>query len=120
MDFGSKIKNFQLMVSISLKCFKTACFMLLKCLIRVSDSLNVFLVCNLAFLLFYLIVVVCMQELDKQIVDYTSTYVPDDQLEWSLVLEEIKSFIKADGIVSVLHADSNTIVLSHRYTTLPL
>jgi len=56
-----------------------------------------------------------LQELDKQIVDYTSTYEPDDQLEWSLVLEEIKSFIKADGIVSVLHADSNTIVLSHRY-----
>lgn len=54
------------------------------------------------------------QELDKQIVDYTSTYEPDDQLEWSLVLEEIKSFIKADGIVNVLHADSNTIVLSHR------
>lgn len=55
-----------------------------------------------------------VMELDKQIVDYTSTYEPDDQLEWSLVLEEIKSFIKADGIVSVLHADSNTIVLSHR------
>ncbi|PSN33551.1 Protein SCAI [Blattella germanica] len=57
-------------------------------------------------------------ELDKQIVDYTSTYEPDDQLEWSLVLEEIKSFIKADGIVSVLHADSNTIVLSHRLSPL--
>ncbi|XP_034232212.1 protein SCAI [Thrips palmi] len=53
-------------------------------------------------------------ELDKQIVDYTSTYEPDDQLEWSLVLEEIKSFIKADGIVNVIHADSNTVVLSHR------
>ncbi|KAJ8866266.1 hypothetical protein PR048_032109 [Dryococelus australis] len=53
-------------------------------------------------------------ELDNQISDYTSTYEPDDQLEWSLVLEEIKSFIKADEVVSVLHADSNTIVLSHR------
>lgn len=59
--------------------------------------------------------VVFLQELDKQIVDYTSTYEPDDQLEWSLVLEEIKSFIKADGIVNVIHADSNTVVLSHRY-----
>ncbi|KDR18298.1 Protein SCAI [Zootermopsis nevadensis] len=59
-----------------------------------------------------------VMELDKQIVDYTSTYEPDDQLEWSLVLEEIKSFIKADGIVSVLHADSNTIVLSHRLSPL--
>ncbi|KAK6628651.1 hypothetical protein RUM43_002466 [Polyplax serrata] len=55
-----------------------------------------------------------VMELDKQIADYTSTYEPDDQLEWTLVLEEIKSFIKADGLVSVLHADSNTIVLSHR------
>ena len=55
-----------------------------------------------------------VMELDKQIADYTSTYEPDDQLEWTLVLEEIKSFIKADGLVSVLHADSNAIVLSHR------
>lgn len=53
-------------------------------------------------------------ELDKQIADYTSTYEPDDQIEWSLVLEEIKSFIKADAMISVLHADSNPIVLSHR------
>ncbi|XP_046997506.1 protein SCAI isoform X1 [Schistocerca americana] len=59
-----------------------------------------------------------VMELDKQIIDYTSTYEPDDQLEWSLVLEEIKSFIKADGVVSVLHADSNTIVLSHRLSPL--
>nr|CAD7569492.1 unnamed protein product [Timema californicum] len=59
-----------------------------------------------------------ISELDNQIADYTSTYEPDDQLEWSLVLEEIKSFIKADGVVSVLHADSNTIVLSHRLSPL--
>jgi hypothetical protein len=31
------------------------------------------------------------------------------------VLDEIKGFIKADAAVSVLHADSNPIVLSHRY-----
>ncbi|XP_063227251.1 protein SCAI isoform X2 [Bacillus rossius redtenbacheri] len=59
-----------------------------------------------------------VMELDNQISDYTSTYEPDDQLEWSLVLEEIKSFIKADEVVSVLHADSNTIVLSHRLSPL--
>ncbi|XP_065352751.1 protein SCAI isoform X2 [Cloeon dipterum] len=57
-------------------------------------------------------------ELDKQIVDYTSTYEPDDQLEWSLVLEEIKSFIKSDSVISVLHADSNPIILSHRLSPL--
>ena len=37
------------------------------------------------------------------------------QLEWSLVLGEVKSFIEADGVVNVLDSDSNSIVLSHRY-----
>lgn len=41
-------------------------------------------------------------------------YEPEDQLEWSLVLEEIKGFIKAEAAVAVLHADSNPIVLSYR------
>ena len=41
-------------------------------------------------------------------------YEPDDQLEWSLVLGEIKAFIEADNGVNVLDMDSNTIVLSHR------
>lgn len=75
-------------------------------------------------------------ELERQIQEYTSTYVaprstrrlsqvlihnafsrsyePEDALEWALVLDEIKGFIKADAAVSVLHADSNPIVLSHR------
>ena len=34
-----------------------------------------------------------VRELAKHIEDYSSTYEPDDQLEWSLVLSEIKSFI---------------------------
>ncbi|XP_050538417.1 protein SCAI [Daktulosphaira vitifoliae] len=59
-----------------------------------------------------------LAELDKQIVDYTSTYEPDDQLEWSLVLEEIKTFVKADSIVNVLHADQSNVTLSHRLTPL--
>ncbi|KAM7355738.1 protein SCAI isoform 1-T1 [Cochliomyia hominivorax] len=52
-------------------------------------------------------------ELEKQIQEYTTTYEPEDHLEWSLVLEEIKGFIKAEAAVAVLHADSNPIVLSH-------
>ncbi|KAL5293007.1 SCAI family protein [Megaselia abdita] len=52
-------------------------------------------------------------ELEKQIQEYTATYEPEDQLEWSLVLEEIKGFIKAEAAVAVLHADSNPIILSH-------
>lgn len=53
-------------------------------------------------------------ELDRHIADYTSTYEPDDQIEWSLVLDEIKAFIQSDSLVQVLHADTNPIVLSHR------
>ncbi|EDS25677.1 conserved hypothetical protein [Culex quinquefasciatus] len=52
-------------------------------------------------------------ELERQIQEYTSTYEPEDQLEWSLVLDEIKGFIKAEAAVAVLHADTNPIVLSH-------
>ncbi|XP_065214251.1 protein SCAI [Planococcus citri] len=57
-----------------------------------------------------------LHELDMHIVDYTSTYEPDDQMEWSVVLQEIKSFVAADTVVNILHADQNTIVLSHRLT----
>jgi Protein SCAI len=46
--------------------------------------------------------------------NFHCSYEPEDALEWALVLDEIKGFIKADAAVSVLHADSNPIVLSHR------
>ena len=55
------------------------------------------------------------QELSKYVDEYTTTYEPDDQLEWSLVLGEIKSFLEADAILNVLDADSNPMVISHRY-----
>ena len=55
-----------------------------------------------------------VRELAKHIDEYTATYEPDDQLEWSLVQSEIKSFIEADTVVNVLDSDSNSIVLSHR------
>ncbi|CAL4074369.1 unnamed protein product, partial [Meganyctiphanes norvegica] len=58
-----------------------------------------------------------VRELSKQIEEYTTTYEPDDQQEWSLVLGEIKSFIDADNTINVLDMDSNTIVLSHRLCT---
>ncbi|XP_015186599.1 PREDICTED: protein SCAI isoform X1 [Polistes dominula] len=54
-----------------------------------------------------------VQELDAQIADYTSTYEPDDQLEWNLVLDEIKAFVKAESAV-VLHSETDPVVLSHR------
>ena len=59
-----------------------------------------------------------VRELSKHIDDYTATYEPEDQLEWTLVLGEIKSFIEADTVVNVLDWDSNSIVLSHRLNPL--
>ncbi|XP_063699214.1 protein SCAI isoform X2 [Culicoides brevitarsis] len=59
-----------------------------------------------------------VMELERQIQEYVSAYEPDDQLEWQLVLDEIKGFIKAESAVAVLHADSNPIVLSHRLSPL--
>lgn len=55
-----------------------------------------------------------VHELNFNSVLYIFRYEPEDAMEWKLVLEEIKGFIKADAAVSVLHADSNPIVLSHR------
>lgn len=55
-----------------------------------------------------------VQELDAQIADYTSTYEPEDQVEWNLVLDEIKAFVKAEAAVGVLHSDSSPVVLTHR------
>ncbi|XP_013404360.1 protein SCAI [Lingula anatina] len=59
-----------------------------------------------------------VRELAKQIEDYTQIYEPEDQLEWSLVLGEIKAFIEADVPVNVVDVDSSPIVLSHRLTPL--
>ncbi|XP_043476429.1 protein SCAI isoform X2 [Leptopilina heterotoma] len=55
-----------------------------------------------------------VQELDAQIADYTSTYEPEDQVEWNLVLDEIKAFVKAEAAVGVLHTDVSPTVTSHR------
>ncbi|XP_069121236.1 protein SCAI-like isoform X3 [Argopecten irradians] len=57
-----------------------------------------------------------VRELSKQIDDYTSTYEPEDKSEWRQVLDEIKAFIEADNIISVVDIDSSSIVLSHRLT----
>ncbi|BFZ05585.1 hypothetical protein BsWGS_08624 [Bradybaena similaris] len=59
-----------------------------------------------------------VRELAKQIDDYTGTYQPEDQMEWNLVLGEIKAFIEADNMINVVDVDSSSIVLSHRLTPL--
>ncbi|KAK7578269.1 hypothetical protein V9T40_010474 [Parthenolecanium corni] len=57
-----------------------------------------------------------LHELDLQVVDYNSTYEPDDQIEWSVVIQEVKAFLAAEAVVNILHSDQNAIVLSHRLT----
>ena len=53
----------------------------------------------------------------KQIEDYTAIYQPEDHgKEWSTVLQEIKAFIEADAMVTVVNVDSTPIVLPHRLT----
>lgn len=59
-----------------------------------------------------------VRELSKQIDEYTTTYEPEDQLEWSLVLGEIKAFVEADTVVAVSDSESNSLVLSHRLSPL--
>jgi len=59
-----------------------------------------------------------VRELGKHVDEYTSTYKPEDQMEWSMVLSEIHSFIEADNVVNVLDRDSNQMVLSHRLSPL--
>ena len=55
-----------------------------------------------------------VRELAKHVDDYTSTYEPDDQMEWSLVLTEIKSFLESDNLVGVIDVDNMPLVISHR------
>ena len=46
------------------------------------------------FNIFLNVLLFIYQELAKHIDDYTATYEPEDQLEWSLVLGEIRAFIE--------------------------
>ncbi|CAK1588039.1 unnamed protein product [Parnassius mnemosyne] len=55
-----------------------------------------------------------IKELEKQIVEYGKTYDPEDQIEWTVVLDEVRAFIIAESVVSVIHPENYTIVLSHR------
>ncbi|CAG7833839.1 unnamed protein product, partial [Allacma fusca] len=57
-------------------------------------------------------------ELSNQIDDYVASYEPEDQLEWSIVLSEIKAFIDSDSPVRVLDAVNSEVTLTHRLTNL--
>lgn len=57
-----------------------------------------------------------VREFNQFLNDYNHVYEPDIQLEWSLVLQEIKAFIDAESLVPVLtgptHPDGNNIELT--------
>lgn len=57
-----------------------------------------------------------LEELNMQIVDYANIYDPDDQMEWKQVVNEVRSFVRAESLVSVLHSsvDDAPIILTHR------
>ncbi|XP_030040307.1 protein SCAI [Manduca sexta] len=55
-----------------------------------------------------------IKELERQIAEYGNTYDPDDQVEWTLVVDEVKAFIQAEQVVTILHPDNYAVVLSHR------
>lgn len=55
-----------------------------------------------------------VKELDLQIMDYGNTYDPDDQMEWTVVVDEVKAFVKAEPVVGVINNENYPILISHR------
>lgn len=45
-------------------------------------------------------------------------YEPEDHIEWTLVLNEIRSFLDAETLVTVTDVDQTPIVISHRLNPL--
>ncbi|XP_026761617.1 protein SCAI [Galleria mellonella] len=59
-----------------------------------------------------------IKELDRQIIEYGNTYDPDDQIEWTVVVDEVKAFIHAEPVVTVIHPDNYPVILSHRLSSI--
>ncbi|CAC5362133.1 unnamed protein product [Mytilus coruscus] len=59
-----------------------------------------------------------VKELQAQIEDYTLTYEPEDQMEWTLVVGEINAFLESDNLIDIHDVDPNYFLLSHRLTPL--
>lgn len=64
-----------------------------------------------------------IREFSQSLNDYSHVYEPEAQLEWSLVLQEIKAFIDAESIVAIIsgptHADGagKQLTLSRRLSS---
>ncbi|XP_038216942.1 protein SCAI [Zerene cesonia] len=55
-----------------------------------------------------------IRELDNQIIEYGTTYNADDQIEWTVVVDEVKAFLDAEPAVQILHTDVPIPDLSNR------
>lgn len=55
-----------------------------------------------------------VRDLAREMAKNVEEYNADDRPDWAMVLAEVKNFIEADSVVSVLDSDSNSIVLSQR------
>lgn len=55
-----------------------------------------------------------VREFGQTIMDYHNSYEPDSQLEWSLVLQEIKAFIEAESLVTIIGPDSAPVTIGRR------
>ncbi|KAJ8737458.1 hypothetical protein PYW08_000053 [Mythimna loreyi] len=55
-----------------------------------------------------------LRELDKQIIEYGNAYEPDDQNEWRIVADEVRTFINVETVVDVIHPREYSCLLSHR------
>ncbi|XP_026331881.1 protein SCAI [Hyposmocoma kahamanoa] len=55
-----------------------------------------------------------IKELDKQIIEYGNTYDPDDQVEWTVVVDEVKAFLQAESVIAVIHSDGVPAIVFNR------
>ncbi|KRX79749.1 Protein SCAI [Trichinella sp. T6] len=55
-----------------------------------------------------------IKDMNRLVDSYISRYDRDDQLDWSLVLTEIKTFVEADNVVNIVDIDSSSVIISHR------
>lgn len=59
-----------------------------------------------------------VRELAKFVDDYKKIYEPEDYIEWTLVLSEIRQFMDAENLVQVVDVDNMPIIISHRLNPL--
>nr|VZI38519.1 unnamed protein product [Spirometra erinaceieuropaei] len=56
------------------------------------------------------------KEFSRRINDYAPLYGPEDQAEWNIVVQEIRDFVEADNICTVLSGESTPVVITSRLT----